>query len=52
MDYKKIFMGVSQDTIDEALKGICRALIGKGLTFRQAGGLIEMAKEKLKDAKI
>lgn len=52
MEYEKILMGVKPNTIDEAVKSICQTLIGKGLSFRQAECLLEMAKERLKDAKI
>lgn len=52
MDFEKILMGIKANTIDEAINSICQPLIGKGLSFRQAECLLEMAKERLKDAKI
>lgn len=52
MDFEKILTGVKTDTIDEIIRSICLPLIGKGLSFRQAECLLEMAKERLKDAKI
>ena len=52
MDCEKILMGVKSNVIDETVKSICQMLIGKELSFRQAEYLLEIAKEKLKDAKI
>ena len=31
---------------------ICRILVGRNLSFRQAQALLDMAKERIKDAKI
>lgn len=52
MDCKKILIGVAPNILDETIKTLCKTLIGKGLSFRQAECLLEIAKEQLKDAKI
>lgn len=52
MEPEKILMGVKPSTIDETVRSICKTLVGKDLSFRQAECLLEMAKESLKDAKI
>lgn len=52
MDCEKILMGIKPNTIDEIVKSICKTLVGQGLSFRQAECLLEIAKEKLKDARI
>lgn len=52
MDCKEILMGVKPDIQEEAIRNICGALVEKGLSFRQAEALLDIAKERLKDAKI
>lgn len=44
--------GVSAEIIDAIARNLCSELIGKGLTFRQAEGLLDYAKVLLKSAKI
>lgn len=52
MDYRKIFMNVKEDTIEETIVSLCRVLVEKKFTFRQAECLLDLAKDRLKDAKL
>lgn len=48
----KILREVKPDVIDAAVKAICLSVIRKGLSFRQAEAILDIAKERLKDAEI
>lgn len=48
----KALTGVSSTTVEEVLKGINESLRGKGLSFREAEAVLEVAKDLLKNAKI
>lgn len=52
MDYDKIFRGTNQDLVLAAIRNVCAALTGKGLSTRQAEAILELAKDSLKDEKI
>ena len=52
MDYEEILRGVDAKALNEIINNICTALIGKGLSFRQAETVMDLAKNRLKDAKI
>lgn len=52
MNYEEILYGVDAKTINDVVVNICTAVRGKGLSFRQAEALMDITKEKLKDAKI
>lgn len=41
-----------KNKVDELQREICKLLIGKGLSYRQAELLLENTKDLLKDAKI
>lgn len=52
MDYKEVFHGLNNDEVDRIIVILCKELAGKGFSYRQAVALLELAKERLKDAKI
>lgn len=52
LDYKEAFHGLNNDEVDGIIVILCKALVGKGFSYRQAVALLELAKERLKDAKI
>lgn len=52
MDYAEALHGVKKGRVDDAIMSICTSLIGKGFSFRQAEAILELAKERLKDARI
>lgn len=52
MNYKETLRGVNRDAMNETIRSICMSLVKKGFSFRQAEAILELAKERLKDAEI
>lgn len=52
LNYKETLRGVNRDAMNETIRSICMSLVKKGFSFRQAEAILELAKERLKDAEI
>ena len=48
----EILKGVIPKDFEQILNDICKTLVGRGLSFRQAEVLLDIARERLKDARI